>query len=350
MHKDDDTLYSNDAKYYEAVTPDSLAERLAVWARDRIYDDFCRVCRPQPEETILDVGVSQVIGAAANALERRYPYPDRITAAGLGPGDEFRAAFPRVAFQRIAPNQPLPFADASFDIVTSNAVLEHVGSRDNQRRFVAELMRVGRRAFVTVPHRFFPVEHHTAVPLLHWTDRTFALACRALGKRDWSRPENLILMSRRRLRAACPPGVRAEIGATGIPLGPFSANLYLYVSTRNEARYVSGLSSPRAPSAHGLVPWGKPGSRACPWHEQGEPFEPLEHWVPAFAQGCPGKMLIQASLVFSVCQAIQIVMPGRDPGIHGDRRGPCRLWMAGSSPAMTISACDVHQRNITGCP
>ena len=217
-----------DGKYYEVATPNSLAERLVIRARDRIYSDFLRLCQPRPEETILDVGVSDVVGDAANVLERCYPYPDRITAVGLGTAEDFRAAFPLVTYRQVEPNEPLPFADKSFDVATSNAVLEHVGSPQSQHRFVAELMRVARRVFLTVPHRFFPVEHHTAVPLLHWTDTGFALACRLLGKQDWSNPENLILMSRRRLRAVCPRGVRAEIGTTGVPLGPFSGNLYLY--------------------------------------------------------------------------------------------------------------------------
>lgn len=217
-----------DGKYYEVATPRSFAERLVIRARDRIYDDFLRLCRPLPGESILDVGVSDVTGEAANVLERRYPHPERITAVGLGTAEAFRAAFPQVRYQQIEPNQPLPFPDGAFDIATSNAVLEHVGSPEHQRRFAAELLRVGRRVFITVPHRFFPVEHHTAIPFLHWTDAGFALACRLTGKESWNRPENLILMSRRRLAAAVPPGRRVEIGRTGILLGPCSANLYLY--------------------------------------------------------------------------------------------------------------------------
>ena len=223
-----------DIKYYEVAKPRSFAEQVVIRARNRIYEDFIRLCCPGPEETILDVGVSDVIGGAANVLERCYPHPERITAVGLGGAEDFRAAFPSVAYRRIVADEPLPFADKSFDITTSNAVLEHVGGLEQQRRFVAELMRVGRRTFLTVPHRFFPVEHHTAIPFLHWMDGGFAVACRLLGKQDWSRPENLILMSRRRLRAACqssvPSGVRVEIGMTGLLLGPFSANLYLYAS------------------------------------------------------------------------------------------------------------------------
>src|SRR5262245_55684541 len=141
-----------DAKYYAAVPPRSLGERLTIAARDRIYDDFIRCCRPAPEDTILDVGVSDVVNDAANLLERKYPHPARITALGLGEGADFSAAFPSVAYRRIAANESLPFADKSFAIAASNAVLEHVGSRQNQVRFVAELMRVAHKVFITVPH------------------------------------------------------------------------------------------------------------------------------------------------------------------------------------------------------
>ena len=72
-----------DRRYYQSVPPRSLRERLLVAARDRIYGDLLRVCRPQRHDTILDVGVSDIINDAANMVERKYPYPDRITAAGL---------------------------------------------------------------------------------------------------------------------------------------------------------------------------------------------------------------------------------------------------------------------------
>ena len=217
-----------DGKYYEVAPPDSLAERMMVWARERIYRDFVAKCRPDAATTVIDIGVSDVITSAANGFERRYPHLEKVTAVGLGTAEAFQAAFPSVTYRQIVANEPLPFADKSFDIAVSSAVLEHVGSDEHQRRFVAEMMRVGRRVFLTVPHRFFPVEHHTAIPFLHWTDASFAPACRLLGKTAWSRPENLILMSRRRLFSVCPPGAKVEIGLTGLPLGPFSANLYLY--------------------------------------------------------------------------------------------------------------------------
>jgi len=218
-----------DRRYYEATKPRSVGERLTVAARERIYRDFIRLMRPCASDTVLDVGASDVVNDAANVLERTYPHADRITAVGLGEAKAFQASFPNVAYRQIRPNAPLPFADQTFDIATSNAVLEHVGSLENQLKFVSELTRVASRVFITVPNRLFPVEHHTGIPLLHYWRGSFALACGALGKRDWLDPANLILMSRSRLTELTPPGRPAHAGHTGIRLGPFSSNLFLAI-------------------------------------------------------------------------------------------------------------------------
>ena len=223
-----DSVYV-DEKYYQVVPKGSLAERVFISARDRIYADFLRLAQPQPSDTILDAGISDVIGGAANLVERLYPLPGQITAVGLGEAGDFMAAFPQVAYRRVEPHQPLPFAAAQFDVACSNAVIEHLGSEAHQRAFVADIARVAKRVFLTVPNRFFPIEHHTALPLAGWTGRSFALACAATGKTEWAQEENLILMSMRRLAALCPPGRRARTGYTGLKLGPFSSNLYLYL-------------------------------------------------------------------------------------------------------------------------
>ena len=222
-----------DEKYYQAMPSRSLSERLVIAARDRIYEDFIRCCRPTPRDTILDIGVSDVVNDAANMLERKFPHPERITALGLGEGEEFRAAFPQTAYVRIEPNQRLPFADKSFTIATSNAVLEHVGSVRHQAFFVSELVRVARKVFISVPNRYFPIEHHTAIPLLHFWDASFALACRALGKAEWTDERNLILMTRNRLASLAP--AHAVIAYTGLMLGPWSSNMLLFAEDTGSA-------------------------------------------------------------------------------------------------------------------
>ena len=62
----------------------------------------------------------------------------------------------------------LPFRDAAFDVVFSNSVIEHVGDAASQRRFAAEITRVGRAYWVQTPNRWFPVEQHLLTPFVHW--------------------------------------------------------------------------------------------------------------------------------------------------------------------------------------
>jgi hypothetical protein len=82
--------------------------------------------------------------------------------------------------------------------------------------------------FLSVPNRFFPIEHHTALPFVHYQDGLFRVACRITNKSEWAQDKNLILMTRKRLwQLAAKMERTATVGYTGLLLGPFSSNLYL---------------------------------------------------------------------------------------------------------------------------
>ncbi len=87
---------------------------------------------------------------------------ERVVWSGLHEGE------PGNWLDVVADGLKLPFRDASFDLVYSNAVIEHVGDGADQRRFMAEHRRVGRCWVVTTPNRWFPIESHTRMVLLHW--------------------------------------------------------------------------------------------------------------------------------------------------------------------------------------
>src|SRR6185437_10609540 len=67
----------------------------------------------------------------------------------------------------------LPFADAAFDIVFSNSVIEHVGDSEAQQRFADEIRRTGRGYWVQTPNRRFPVEMHLLTPFVHLLPRSW---------------------------------------------------------------------------------------------------------------------------------------------------------------------------------
>lgn len=71
----------------------------------------------------------------------------------------------------------LPFADASFDVVLSNHVIEHVGDAQQQTRHLAELARVLRPegiGYLAVPSRWMPLEPHYRLPFLSWFPQRIA--------------------------------------------------------------------------------------------------------------------------------------------------------------------------------
>ena len=56
------------------------------------------------------------------------------------------------------------YEDASFDIVFSNSVIEHIGDASRVARFAREVRRVGRSYWVQTPSWLFPIEAHTGLP------------------------------------------------------------------------------------------------------------------------------------------------------------------------------------------
>jgi hypothetical protein len=215
--------------HYHRHTGQWLIRRISLRARLRVYESFAQVMRPAPGDRILDVGASDDTGADSNMLEQAYPYRDKLTCASLSDGQSILAAYPGVHHMRIVPGEPLPFRANEFDIVYSNAVLEHAGARASQGGFIRELCRVAPRRFIAVPNRRFPVEHHTCLPLLHWLPPGwFRRLLRGTRYDVWSREENLNYISAAEIRALWPGPEPPQIAYAGIGLGPWKSNLLVY--------------------------------------------------------------------------------------------------------------------------
>ncbi|MDH4104077.1 MAG: class I SAM-dependent methyltransferase [Thermoleophilia bacterium] len=195
-----------------------LVDHVSLRSRRRKLRLFLEELHPTAETSVLDVGADELAFGEGdgcgtlNFFEEHYPWPERITALGLQDGTGFRARYPNVGYVQ-GDACALPFADGEFDIIFSNAVIEHVGDRERQRQLISEAIRVGRRVFITTPNRRFPVEVHTRLPIVHWLpDRLAHPAYRAVGK---SFATDVHLLSKSSFEALFPGRVRiVNLGLT----------------------------------------------------------------------------------------------------------------------------------------
>ena len=201
-----------------------LRSHYALRARQRMFERFMAFAQPGPTSRVLDLGVTPDVSLPeSNHFEQIYPYPTQLTAASIEPVEGLRVRFPAVNFVQIAPGR-LPFEDNAFDACFCSAVIEHVGSRQAQAEFVREIARVARRFCLTTPNRWFPLDFHTILPLLHWLPQAgHQAALRALGKGFWAQTENLNLLSRSDLRQMLPPAMDGHV--EGIKLLGMDSNL-----------------------------------------------------------------------------------------------------------------------------
>lgn len=149
----------------------NLLKKLSRKSRAKKFELLLSVFRPRPEDRVLDIGASGEV-FLRYSLEDVYPFPERIVAGGIELKEvvSARGYYPRSRFL-VLDGCTLPFPDKSFDLVFSNAVIEHVLGRDRQLKFAQEVMRVGKSWFVTTPNFWFPFESHYHLPFIQFMPR-----------------------------------------------------------------------------------------------------------------------------------------------------------------------------------
>ena len=203
-----------------------LADAVSLRSRRRKHALFLETMRPTAETSVVDVGVDErPFGDAdgcstLNFFEEWYPWPERLTAVGLHEGRGFAERYPAIRYVQ-ADACALPFEDGAFDVYFSNAVIEHVGGPERQRQFVAEALRVARRVFITTPNRWFPLEVHTRLPLVHWLPPGAAGRVYDRAGRPWAR--ELELLTPRSLAALFPPDRPVRIVRRGMTLVAYAS-------------------------------------------------------------------------------------------------------------------------------
>ncbi|MCM1230984.1 MAG: methyltransferase domain-containing protein [Ruminococcus flavefaciens] len=164
-----------------------------------MYEKFQKYMDPKEKDEVLDLGVTPDIKLAdSNFFEKKYPYKSKLTIASIEDCQFLADEYGLKGFVRNKPKERLPFDDKQFDILFCSAVLEHVGTRDDQKFFLEECLRISDKIFLTTPNRYFLLEMHTFLPFVHWLPwNVFQKIVRKLKDPFWADINNLNLVSRK---------------------------------------------------------------------------------------------------------------------------------------------------------
>lgn len=185
----------------------------ALKAREKMFNMFMKRMNPTPFLSVIDIGVTpDETLPESNFFEKLYPYKSQITAASIENAVFLENIYTGLKFVQTNANEKLPFENNQFDILFCSAVIEHVGDYESQKEFIAECLRVSKAFFLTTPNRFFPMDFHTLIPIVHWfPQKLHQTILRKVGLNFWSETANLNLLTPKELKSLFPPDIIINI-------------------------------------------------------------------------------------------------------------------------------------------
>jgi hypothetical protein len=172
--------------------------------REKIYKNFNKKIRFKLVNKILDIGTSPVDNEYQNYLIHKYPHKRKITCVSNVKLNKIKKRYPEIKTLQ-CDGREIPLKNNSFDIVISNATIEHVGNKRNQTKFIKEAFRLSKKlVFISTPNRYFPIDFHTLIPLIHWFPKKIhRFILKKIGLDFFSKESNLNLLSDNELSNIC---------------------------------------------------------------------------------------------------------------------------------------------------
>ena len=202
--------------------------------RKKIFTIFLKSFDLKPTTKIVDIGSTEVLEAHENYLLHHYNYKSSLTCFSDQNLEKLKEKFPEINTLR-GDGRNMKIQDNFFDIAYSNATIEHVGSYQNQIKFLSELFRVSKKGvFLTTPNRFFPIDLHTFIPIIHmFPKKIHRFILNIFNQKFLAKEENLNLLSKNDLINICKNLEIKNFQIKKIKIFGFTSNLILVIQKTN---------------------------------------------------------------------------------------------------------------------
>ncbi|MDC0972290.1 hypothetical protein OAR45_03710 [Candidatus Pelagibacter sp.] len=189
MQKNQETIYAtNHYNFFDKIV---LKKRL------EISNIINNIIKGLQIHDALDIGTtSDDKNASSNIIIKNIKNIDKFKCISdqMVNSDFFNKKLKKSITEEFSENELYEF---SSDLVISNATIEHVGGELKQKKMIENIIKLTKKIFIiTTPNRFYPIELHTKIPLIHWFPKsTYRKILKFLGLSFYANEENLNLLS-----------------------------------------------------------------------------------------------------------------------------------------------------------
>ena len=189
MNKDQDTIY--------AINHYNFFDKIVFKKRLEISNVINNIIEDLQIHDALDIGTtSDDKNASSNIVIKNIKNIDKFKCISdqIVNSDFFHKSLNKSITEEFSENE---LYDFSSDLVVSNATIEHVGNTLNQKKMVKNIIKLTKKIFVlTTPNKFYPIELHTKIPLIHWFPKSiYRKILKFLGLSFYADEKNLNLLS-----------------------------------------------------------------------------------------------------------------------------------------------------------
>lgn len=194
--------YKNYSK--KSIFLNNFINNLIKKNREKFFEIFNKHIYFDLNSKVLDVGSVDLRHEYENVFIRKYSYKKNISCLSNTSLYNLKKKFPSIAIYK-GDGRKMKFKSNFFDIVHSNATIEHVGNFKNQKSFIAECYRVSKNnIFIQTPYRFFIFDPHTKLPFIHMLPKKFhRFFLKKMGFDFYSKQSNLNLLSIKDMTTIC---------------------------------------------------------------------------------------------------------------------------------------------------
>ena len=182
-----------------------IFQKITLNARNQFFNLFLVNNNYSENKSVIDIGSTPSLEKEQNTFLQKVKDNPNVTCLSNQDCKILQKKYKNIKKVIIGDAKNTMLENNSFDIVHSNATIEHVGSFEEQVLFVKEMFRISKESiFIQTPNRFYPIDFHTILPFVHWLPKKIHRKILKYLKLDfYAEEKNLNLLDIRELKKIC---------------------------------------------------------------------------------------------------------------------------------------------------